>query len=163
MPRPRPPPDDDAMTTATHSPAPAPYAMAGLAGAALSIVSWATMLGNPAQGTATWYAGNLLGEVAMIGTLVLALGLLEARVTGDGATGRGFLVLWALGLILLLAGGVQTLVTGRQDSILFPIGGITATLAALIGAIFIAANKQLAGTPLRWAPIAYASAAPPSR
>jgi hypothetical protein len=101
---------------------------------------------------------GLLGEVEpagdrRVGTVVLVLGLFAARETG--ATGRSFLVLWALGLAILLAGGVQSLIAGNQDTILFPIGGITATLAALVSSIFIACNKRLAGSPRRWAPLAY--------
>jgi hypothetical protein len=129
----------------------------GLAGAVLSIASWALQLPNPAPGTALWYAGNAVGEVAMVGTVVLVLGMFAARETGASATGRGFLALWALGLTIVLAGGVQSFFTGDQDSILFPIGGLTATLAALVSSIFIASNKRLAGTPRRWAPLAYAA------
>jgi hypothetical protein len=155
-----------AMTTVpqqTTSTTPAPQARnrirtaatIGLAGATLSLVGWPLMLSNPAEGTGLWYAGFAVGEVAMIGTLVLVLGLFAARETGAGATGRGFLALWALGLAILLAGGVQALIAGNQDTILFPIGGITATLAALVSSIFIACNKRLAGSPRRWAPLAY--------
>lgn len=156
------------MTTVpqqTASTAPAPQAGAriraaatiGLAGAVLSLVSWPLMLSNPAEGSGLWYAGFAIGGVAMIGTLVLVLGLFAARETGTGATGRGFLVLWALGLVILLAGGVQALIAGNQDTILFPIGGITATLAALVSSILIACNKRLAGSPRRWAPLVYAA------
>ena len=154
------------MTTVpqqTASTAPAPPAGArirtaatiGLAGAVLSLVSWSLMLSNPAEGTGLWYAGFAVGEIAMIGTLVLVLGLFAARETGAGTTGRGFLALWALGLAILVAGGVQALIVGDQDSILFPIGGITATFAALVSSIFIACNKRLAGRLRRWAPLAY--------
>jgi hypothetical protein len=132
----------------------------GLAGAALSFVAWALMLGDPASGTPLWYAGNGVGQVAMVGTTVLVLGLFAVRETGrpgtiSGATGRSFLALWALGLILLHAGGIESLVTGEQDSILFPIGGITAGLAALVSSIFIASNKALRGSPRRWAPLIF--------
>lgn len=128
----------------------------GLAGVALSIVAWAMMLGNPAQESTLWYAASTIGEIAMIGTLVLVLGLFGARETGPGATGRGFLALWALALVALLAGGVASLLGGDHDSILFPVGGITSTVAALVSAIFIACNKRLAGSPRRWAPLVYA-------
>jgi len=131
----------------------------GLAGAVLSAAGWVLQLRNPADGTGLWYAGNAVGEVAMIGTTVLVLGMFAARETGAGATGRGFLALWALGLTIVLAGGMQSLVAGNQDTILFPIGGITATLAALVSSTFIACNKRLAGTPRRWAPLAYAAGA----
>jgi hypothetical protein len=132
-------------------------AAAGLAGAAMSFVAWALMLGDPASGTALWYAGNGVGEAAIAGTTVLVLGMFAARETGRGATGRSFLALWALGEILILGGGVQSLVTGGQDSILFPIGGITAGLAGLVASIFIACNKRLRGNPRRWAPLIYSA------
>jgi hypothetical protein len=147
----------------THAPVQPPSAgirmaaAVGLAGVALSFVAWALMLGDPASGTALWYAGNGVGEAAIAGTTVLVLGMLAARETGRGATGRSFLALWALGQILMLGGGFQSLVTGDQDSILFPIGGITAGLAGLIASIFIACNKRLRGSPRRWAPLIYSA------
>jgi hypothetical protein len=127
----------------------------GLAGAALAFVGWALMLANPAEGTALWYAGNAVGELAMIGTTILVLGMFAARETGAGATGRSFLALWALGLVLVLVAGVQTLIATNQDTILFPIGGITAGLAGLVASIFIACNKRLRGSLRRWAPLIY--------
>jgi len=127
----------------------------GLAGAVLSLVSWSLMLSNPAEGTGRWYAGFIVGGIAMIGTTVLVLGLYAARETGPGATGRSFLALWALGQLILLTGGAQALIAGNQDTILFPIGGITAGLAALVSSIFIARNSRLAGSPRRWAPLVY--------
>jgi len=130
-------------------------AAVGLAGAVLSFVAWALMLGDPASGSGLWYAGNSVGELAGVGLTVLVLGLFAVRETGAGATGRGFLVLWALGQVLVLIAGVQSLVAGNQDSILFPIGGITAGLAGLVASIFIACNKRLRGTLRRWAPLTY--------
>jgi hypothetical protein len=130
-------------------------AAVGLAGALLSFVGWALMLGNPASGTGLWYAASSVGELAMVGTTVLVLGMLAARETGLGVTGRSFLGLWALGQILVLVAGVQMLLTGDQDSLLFPIGGITAGLAALVASIFIACNKRLRGSLRRWAPLIY--------
>jgi len=127
----------------------------GLAGAALSFVGWALMLANPAEGTALWYAGYAVGELAMIGTTILVLGMFAVRETGAGTTGRSFLALWALGQILLLVAGIQALIAGNQDTILFPIGGITASLAALVASIFIACNKRLRGSLRRWAPLIY--------
>lgn len=127
----------------------------GVAGAALSFVSWALMLSNPAPGTTLWYAGNAVGELALVGTTTLVLGMLAARETGAGNTGRGFLALWALGQILLLVGGIQSLIAANQDTILFPIGGITAGLAGLIASVFIACNKRLKGSLRRWAPLIY--------
>lgn len=132
-----------------------PAATVGLAGAALSFVAWALMLGDPASGTALWYAGNAVGAAAMVGTTVLVVGLFAARETGSGNTGRGFLALWVLGLVLILAGGAQSLATGEQNSILFPIGGITMSLGALVASIFIACNQGLRGTARRWAPLVY--------
>src|SRR3954451_12671452 len=78
-------PRGEAMTTVpkhpqhitASTPAPEPdrrirmAAAIGLAGAVLSIASWALQLPNPAPGTALWYAGNAVGEVAMVGTVVL--------------------------------------------------------------------------------------------
>jgi hypothetical protein len=127
----------------------------GVAGAALSFVGWALMLSNPASGTTLWYAGNAVGELAMAGTTVLVLGMLTARETGAGITGRSFLALWAFGQVLILVGGIQSLVVGNQDTILFPVGGITAGLASLVASIFIACNKRLKGSPRRWAPLIY--------
>jgi hypothetical protein len=127
----------------------------GLAGAALAFVSWALMLGNPASGTGMWYAGNAIGAVAMIGTTVLVLGMFAARETGTGVTGRSFLALWVLGWLLVLVAGTQSFFSGNQDSILFPIGGITGGLAALVASIFIACNKRLKGSLRRWAPLIY--------
>jgi hypothetical protein len=151
-----------AQQTSSYTPATQPdariraAAAIGLAGSALSAVDWVLMLGNPAEATGLWYLGGAIGQVAMIAMTVLVLGMFAARETGAGATGRGFLALWALGLAILLVGGVQSLIAGNQDTILFPIGGITATLAALVSSIFIACNERLAATPRRWAPLAYA-------
>jgi hypothetical protein len=127
----------------------------GVAGAVLSFVGWALMLSNPASGTTRWYAGNSVGELAMAGTTILVLGMFAARETGVGATGRSFLALWALGQVILLTGGIQSLITSSQDTILFPIGGITAGLASLVASIFIACNKRLKGSLRRWAPLIY--------
>jgi hypothetical protein len=131
-------------------------AAVGLAGAAVSLAGWALSLRNPAVGSGPWYAAGIVGGIALIGTTVLVLGMFAERETGPSATGRGFLALWVIGLTIVLAGGVQSLIAGNQDTILYPVGGITATLAALASAIFIAANKRLAGTARRWAPLLYA-------
>ncbi|GAA0245871.1 hypothetical protein [Cryptosporangium japonicum] len=129
----------------------------GPLGAVLFTVSWAFSLSDPPSGTGLWYAANAVGAAALAGLLVLVLALFVVREAGPGAAGRGFLALWALGLTVLLAGGVHSLAVGNQDTVLLPIGGITAAVGALGGAILIARNRRLAGSPRRWAPLVYAA------
>lgn len=127
----------------------------GLAGAGLSLVSWAFALADSATGTGLWRLGSTIGELAGLGMIALVLGMFAVRETGPGATGRTFLLLWVLGDALIAVAGAQMIVTGKTDSILFPIGLLTAGLAALVASIFIACNKRLRGSLRRWAPLIF--------
>ncbi|MFC4997990.1 hypothetical protein ACFPIJ_09130 [Dactylosporangium cerinum] len=129
-------------------------AVAGLAGAALTFVSWALLLSDAAPGTTQWTVASIIGTLAIAGQTIMITGMIAARETGDGHTGRGFLTLWAVAQTVLVAGGVVAAVTGSTDTVLLPIGAISAALAALVASVFIAANRRLHGLR-RWAPLAY--------
>lgn len=129
-------------------------AVAGLAGAALMFVAWALMLSDAAPGTAQWTVASTFGALAIIGQTIMITGMIAARETGNGYTGRGFLTLWAVAQAVLVVGGVIAVITGSIDNLLLPVGGISAALAALVASVFIACNKRLHGLR-RWAPLAY--------
>jgi hypothetical protein len=126
----------------------------GFIGAIVSMIGWVLALGDPASGTGLWYAANSVGEVAMIGFAALLIGMILVRDAGRNVVARIFLTLWLLGTVILVVAGVVGLVSANQNSLLFPVGGILATLAGVVASVFIAFNKTVPGLR-RWAPLIY--------
>jgi hypothetical protein len=129
-------------------------ALWGLLGSLLTMVSWALALSDPAEGTGRWYAAYAFGALATLGLMATVAGMYWARETAGGVAGRTFLVLWELGLLIMTIGAVVMFIRGNTDTVLFPIGFITAVLGSLIASIFIACNRRLTGLR-RWAPLIY--------
>jgi hypothetical protein len=97
-------------------------------------------------GSSTLFSINqIMLSVATAGWITGIVGLLWARVAGDGWFGKSALGLFAFGWIVLLAAGLLALVTGDYDLPLFPIGGLTAMVGGLLAGMAVVGARRWGG------------------
>jgi len=128
----------------------------GIAAGILWLVNWTYLLAvDAAERTAGWYAGEIIAAAAILGTAALSGGLWWIGAGGTGRVARTALATWTVGWLLVFGGEMSEIATGTQDSPLFPIGGILATLAGIVCGIVIVRARVLDGWR-RWMPLAWA-------
>jgi len=127
----------------------------GIAAGILWLVNWTYLLAvDAAERTAGWYAGEIIAAAAILGTAALSGGLWWIGAGGTGRVARTALATWTVGWLLVFGGEMSEIATGTQDSPLFPIGGILATLAGIVCGIVIVRARVLDGWR-RWMPLAW--------
>ena len=93
--------------------------------------------------------------IANTGFLIGIIGLIWSRAAGDGWFGKIALGLFALGYAAIIIATMLGLFAGKHDSVLFPVGGITASLACLLSGIAVVSAKHWKGWQ-RWSVLFYA-------
>jgi len=131
------------------------FALSGMAGAAFFflnlIVEYRYDLFPPALGPLA--VVNQLGFfVAMIGLLIMLIGLWWARAAGEGRFGRLALGLFIAAWSVLILGGFISLFTDA-GLILQPVGGLGGLLGALLTGIAVVLARRWTGWQ-RFAPLA---------
>ena len=74
---------------------------------------------------------------ATVGFLVIILGLAWSGAAGTGKFGRAAVGFFATGWSLLIAATFLSLFVGNNDNMLFPIGGLLASVGALLSGITV--------------------------
>ncbi|MFN2196085.1 MAG: hypothetical protein ACK2UW_08185 [Anaerolineales bacterium] len=107
-------------------------------------------------GSGTIYDLNqVMFLVAISGFVIGILGLMWSQAAGQGWFGKLALGLFALGWILIAIATLLSLFTGSNDSLLFPLGGLAASLGCLLSGIAIATANRWQGWQ-RWSVLIYA-------
>ncbi len=109
---------------------------AGLLWAAAILIEYRYGLKPPGQGT-LYSINQSMFFVAQAGYLTGIFGLMWARAAGDGWFGTIALGLFAFGWAALLVAEPLAWITRNNNLALFPIGGLTAALGALISGIAV--------------------------
>lgn len=108
----------------------------------------------PGSGT-IYFLNQMMFLVAIFGYVIGIIGLIWSRAAGNGWFGKIAFALFALGYIVIMVATTFSLFTGNNDSFLFPLGGITATLGCLLSGIAIVTAKRWLGWQ-RWSVMIYA-------
>lgn len=108
----------------------------------------------PGSGT-MFYVNQAMFLVASLGYLIGVLGLMWTQATGSSWFGKIALGLFGLGWIVIMVATILSLFTGNNDSPLFPLGGLSASLGCLLSGIAILTAKRWQGWQ-RWSVLIYA-------
>jgi hypothetical protein len=141
-----------------------PFGVAGVIATVIWLANWASEVGGePATGSALWYAGETLAAIALLATTILFAGLAIVRAAGNGRVARTILWVMPVGFAFIFIGALANLATAASTQngdmgaigLVFPIGGTLCGFAGLTGGILIAVRGVLTGWG-RWAPLAFA-------
>lgn len=102
-----------------------------------------------------YYLNQAMFLAAIFGYVIGIFGLMWAHAVGDKWLGKVGLALFALGWIAIMIATVLSLFAGNIDSLLFPLGGISASLGCLLTGIAIVTAKRWQGWQ-RWSVLVYA-------
>ncbi len=115
-------------------------------------VEYAFHLQPPGNGSLLYYLDQLLFFIAMVGYVVLLLGLWQAKAAGEGVFGKISLGIFIAGLAALLIASIVSALTNNPDFFLFPIGGMLQMLGGLFTGIAVVTAKRWDGWQ-RFAPL----------
>jgi hypothetical protein len=108
----------------------------------------------PGSGT-IYNLNQVMFLVANLGYVIGILGLVWSHAAGDGWFGKIALGLFGLGWVVIMIATILSLFTGNNDSLLFPLGGLSASLGCLLSGIAIVIAKRWLGWQ-RWSVLIYA-------
>jgi hypothetical protein len=152
-----PPPDDPLAISGgdvmNRAPAVRTAATAGVAGSVLFAAGLIVEI--PARHGPAHTAGELLILAGFAGFAAVIAALWLAG-TGGGRFGQAALVIWLIGPVALFAGSITEAITGNQNNLFFPVGGLVTTLGGLLAAGPVARSGVLTGWR-RWAAPALAA------
>ncbi len=98
----------------------------------------------PGSGT-LYYINQAMFFVAMAGWVTGIFGLTWTRAAGDGWFGRITIGLFAFGWIVLLVALPLGVITGNNNLLLFPIGGLTSMLGGLLAGVAVVVARRWHG------------------
>jgi hypothetical protein len=131
-------------------------AVTGMASAFIWLVSleieYAFHLRPPGNGSLLYYLDQALFFMAMVGYVILLLGLWQSQAAGNAIFGKISLGIFIAGLAALLIAQSVQILTDNPDFFLFPIGGILQLLGGLMTGISVATARRWHGWP-RFAPL----------
>lgn len=96
----------------------------------------------PGNGSLLYYLNQAMFFIAMVGYVILLVGLWQARAAGNGLFGKISLGIFITGLVALLIAQIVQLLTNNADFFLFPIGGICQLFGGLLTGIAVAVSKR---------------------
>ena len=106
---------------------------------------------KPSSGTG-YYVVQVLAMLAFAGFLMGVQGLDWSGAVGNGRFGRRSLRAFEAGLVVLILASISILVTGSEESPLFPLGGLTIAVAGVLTGIAVVRAEVLTGWQ-RFAPL----------
>lgn len=131
-------------------------ALTGMASAVIWLVSleieYAFHLQPPGNGSLLYFFDQTLFFIAMVGYVILLLGLWQAKAPGKGVFGKISLGIFIAGLVALLIAQIVSVLTNNPDFFLYPIGGILQMLGGLLTGITIVTARRWDGWQ-RFAPL----------
>jgi hypothetical protein len=110
---------------------------------------------QPPGGGTIYYLNQTMFLVAILGYVIGILGLMWSHAAGNGWFGKITLSLFGLGWVVIMTATILSLLTGNNDSLLFPLGGLSASLGCLLSGIVIMMTKRWQGWQ-RWSVLIYA-------
>lgn len=108
----------------------------------------------PGSGT-VYNLNQAMFLVAITGYVIGIAGLIWSQAAGNGWFGKIALSLFGLGWIMIIIATILSFFSGDNDSFLFPLGGLSASLGCLLSGIAIATAKRWQGWQ-RWSVLIYA-------
>lgn len=108
----------------------------------------------PGSGT-VYNLNQAMFLVAITGYVIGIAGLIWSQAAGNGWFGKIALSLFGLGWIMIIIATILSFFSGDNDSFLFPLGGLSASLGCLLSGIAIATAKRWPGWQ-RWSVLIYA-------
>jgi hypothetical protein len=124
---------------------------AGLWLAALSI-EYRYGLQPPGNGSWLYYTDQFMFFLALVGYLIMLLGLWQSKAMGDGRFGKISMGIFIAGIAALLIAQVVQWLTNNADFFLFPIGGIFQLLGGVLTGFAVVTAKRWDGWQ-RFAPL----------
>ncbi|MCE9646778.1 MAG: hypothetical protein K8S20_12330 [Chloroflexi bacterium] len=124
---------------------------AGLWLAAL-VVEYHYGLLPPGNGSWMYYADQSVFFLALMGYLIMLVGLWQSKAAGEGRFGKISLGIFIAGIAALLIAQVVQWLTKNPDFFLFPVGGILQLLGGLLTGTAVVTAKRWSGWQ-RFAPL----------
>jgi hypothetical protein len=106
----------------------------------------------PGNGSLMYFADQVMFFIALLGYLIMLLGLWRSKATGDGIFGKISLGIFMAGLASLLIAQIIQWLTKNPDFFLFPVGGICQLLGGILTGIAVITAKRWNGWQ-RFAPL----------
>jgi hypothetical protein len=109
------------------------------------VIEYRNGLQPPGDGSSIYFADQTLFFIALVGYLIMLLGLWESKAVGDSVFGKISLGLFIIGLASLLIAQIVQLLTKNPNFFLYPIGGILQLLGGLLTGIAVITAKRWTG------------------
>lgn len=116
------------------------------------VIEYSFHLQPPGDSSLLYFLDQTLFFIALVGYVILLLGLWQAKAAGYGLFGKTSLGIFIAGLVALLIAQVEQLLTNDPNFFLYPVGGIFQLLGGLLTGIAAAISKRWEGWQ-RFAPL----------
>jgi hypothetical protein len=116
----------------------------GLLWSASIVVQQGFSYQKPSSGTG-YYVVQVLAMLAFAGFLIGVRGLSWSRAVGTWSFGRRSLQAFEVGLVLLILACISILITGSDESPLFPLGGLIIAVGSVLTGVAVVRTAVLPG------------------
>jgi hypothetical protein len=99
----------------------------------------------PGNGSFIYYIDQIMFFLALLGYLIMLIGLWKSKAVGDGIFGRISLGIFIVGLVSLLIAQIVQWLANNPNFFLFPVGGIFQLLGGLLTGIAVVTAKRWNG------------------
>jgi len=101
----------------------------------------------PGDGSLAYYSDQILFFAALLGYLVMLLGLWKSKAAGAGLFGRVSVGIFLAGIASLLIAQIVQWLTSNADFFLFPVGGLFQLVGGLLSGFAVVTTKYWYGWP----------------
>lgn len=117
---------------------------AGLLWAVAIVIEYRFGLKPPGHST-LYYINQSMFFVAQAGYVTGIIGVIWARAAGDGWFGKLALSLFVFGWVVLLVAQPLAWITGNNNLLLFPVGGLAALVGGLLAGVAVVVARRWSG------------------
>jgi hypothetical protein len=101
----------------------------------------------PGDGGLAYYSDQILFFAALLGYLIMLLGLWKSKATGSSLFSRFSLGIFLAGIASLLMAQVVQWLTSNADFFLFPVGGVFQLVGGILSGFAVVTTKHWYGWP----------------